>query len=110
VGDVAARTVKSPRTVSFESSFLTLQRQDEAESAVRPSLVFDASVRTTQIAKYDKAIEQATQILTQSTDLPGSVMRWRPPDLTQEHRHGCGTDPIAGSRWWPRVAACSRKN
>ncbi len=69
VGDVASRTVKSPRTVSFESSFLTRQRQDEAENAVRPSLVFDASVRTTRIAQYDKALEQATQILTQSTDL-----------------------------------------
>src|SRR4029078_4526168 len=67
VGDVASRTVKSPRTVSFESSFLTQQRQNEAANAVRPSLVFDSNVRTTQIARYDKAAEQATQIIRTST-------------------------------------------
>ena len=69
VGDVASRTVKSPRSISFESSYLTLQRRDEAANAVRPSLVFDASVRTTQVAQYDKATAQAAQIRTQATDL-----------------------------------------
>jgi putative nucleotidyltransferase with HDIG domain len=68
VGDVASRTVKSPRSASFESSYLTQQRRDEASNAVRPVLVFDASVRTTQVAQYDKAASQATQILSQSTD------------------------------------------
>ena len=68
VGDVASRTVKSPRSASFESSYLTQQRRDEAANAVRPALVFDASVRTTQLAAYDKAAAQATQILGQSTD------------------------------------------
>ena len=68
VGDTASRTVQSPRSVSFESSFLTQQRRDEAANAVRPSLVFDASVRTAQVAQYDKATSQVTQILAQSTD------------------------------------------
>ena len=68
VGDVASRTVKSPRSASFESSYLTQQRRDEAANAVRPALVFDANVRTTQLAAYDKAASQATQILGQSTD------------------------------------------
>ena len=68
VGDIAARTIKSPRSVSFESTYLTQQRRDEAAKAVRASLVFDSSVRTAQIAQYDKASAQATQIRTQSTD------------------------------------------
>ncbi len=68
VGDTASRTVKSPRSASFESSFLTQQRRDEAANAVRPSLVFDASVRTAQVAQYDKATSQVTQILAQSAD------------------------------------------
>ncbi len=68
VGDVASRTVKSPRSASFESSYLTQQRRDEAANAVRPALVFDPSVRTAQLTLYDKAVSQATQILGQSTD------------------------------------------
>ena len=68
VGDIAARTIKSPRSVSFESAYLTQQRRDEAAKAVRPSLVFDSSIRAGQLAQYDKASAQATQIRTQSTD------------------------------------------
>lgn len=67
--DVASRTVKSPRSVSFESGFLTQQRRDEAANAVRPALVFDPSVRTTQVSQYDKATSQTTQIRTQATDV-----------------------------------------
>lgn len=69
VGDIASRTVKSPRSVSFESAYLTQQRRNEASKAVRPSLVFDPSVRTAQIAQYDTATAQATQIRTQGTDV-----------------------------------------
>jgi putative nucleotidyltransferase with HDIG domain len=69
VSDVASRTVKSPRSVSFESGFLTQQRRDEAANAVRPALVFDPSVRTTQVSQYDKATSQTTQIRTQATDV-----------------------------------------
>ena len=67
--DVASRTVKSPRSVSFESGYLTQQRRDEAANAVRPALVFDPSVRTTQVSQYDKATSQMTQIRTQATDV-----------------------------------------
>ena len=67
--DVASRTVKSPRSVSFESGYLTQQRRDEAANAVRPALVFDPSVRTTQVSQYDKATSQTTQIRTQATDV-----------------------------------------
>ncbi|MBI5283746.1 MAG: HDIG domain-containing protein [Chloroflexi bacterium] len=68
VGDTAARTVKAPRSVSFESATLTRQKRDEAAKAVPPSLVFDASVRSKQLAQYDKVAAQVTQIRAQNTD------------------------------------------
>ncbi len=68
VGDTAARTVKAPRSVSFESATLTKQKRDEAAKAVPPSLVFDASVRSKQLAQYDKVAAQVTQIRAQNTD------------------------------------------
>ena len=69
VGDTASRTVKSPRSVSFESASLTKQKRDEAANAVPPSLVFVPSVRSKQVAAYDKVAAQVTQIRAQSTDL-----------------------------------------
>jgi putative nucleotidyltransferase with HDIG domain len=66
VGDVASRTIKSPRSVSFESNYLTQQLRDEAANAVRPSLAFDPSVRIAKIAQYDKSMIQVSQIRSQS--------------------------------------------
>src|SRR6266571_4742880 len=68
VGDTASRTVNSPRSVSFESTFLTQQRRDEAAKAVPPSLVFDPSVRTNALAAYDTATVQVSDIRSQPTD------------------------------------------
>ncbi|MHB8514913.1 MAG: HD family phosphohydrolase [Dehalococcoidia bacterium] len=68
VGDVASRTLRAPRAVSFESSVLTKQRQDEAANAVPPSLSFDSSVRTNQLQAYDRLTAQAAQIRAQATD------------------------------------------
>ncbi len=68
VGDTASRTVKSPRSVSFESPSLTKEKRGEAASAVPPSLVFDPSVRSRQLAEYDKVTLQVTQIRSQGTD------------------------------------------
>src|SRR4029079_1194381 len=69
VGDTAARTIKSPRSVSFESTFLTQQRRDDAAKAVPPSLVFDPSVRTDALAQYDRTTAQVTDIRSQATDV-----------------------------------------
>jgi putative nucleotidyltransferase with HDIG domain len=68
VGDIASRTVKSPRTVSFESTSLTQQRRDEAAKAVPPSLVFDASIRLSQLTQYDKVAAQITDVRRAATD------------------------------------------
>lgn len=62
VDDTASRTVKSPRTVSFESTFLTEQRKQAAEDAVPPSVVYDAGIRTTRLSEYDRLTAQVTQI------------------------------------------------
>jgi len=68
VGDLASRTVKSPRTVSFDSSYLTAQKRDQAAQAVPPVFVYDPSVRTNQVAAYDRVATQVTQIRAQATD------------------------------------------
>ena len=52
VDDIAARTVRSPQTVSFVSDFLTEQRRDEAAAAVPPSLVYDPDVRAQQLEAF----------------------------------------------------------
>ncbi len=68
VGDIASRTVTSPRDVSFESTSLTETKRDEAAAAVPPSLVFDQTVRTEQITAYDAVIQQIERIRLQTSD------------------------------------------
>ncbi len=69
VGDTASRTVKSPRSVSFESPTLTKQRRDDAAKAVPPTLAFDASVRAAQLEAYDAVTAQIAQVRSQNTDI-----------------------------------------
>lgn len=61
-GDTASRTVRAPRSVAFESDFLTDQRRAEAANAVPPSLVYDPAVRTRQLAEYDRIAARVSQI------------------------------------------------
>jgi hypothetical protein len=68
VGDTASRTVRAPRNASFESTSLTRQKRDEAANAVPDSLVYDASVKSRQVASYDQATAQVTQIRVQTDD------------------------------------------
>ena len=68
VGDTASRTVKSPKSVSFESASQTAQRRDDAARAVPLSLTFDGSVRTSKLADYDRIVSQIGQIRTQASD------------------------------------------
>src|SRR5438477_4836939 len=67
-GDIASRTLRSPKSVSFESGVLTNQRKAEAENAVPPTLVFDRNVQQTKIADYDRVTTQIAQIRGQPTD------------------------------------------
>ena len=68
VGDIASRTVTSPRDVTFESTSLTEQKQDEAAASVPPVQVFDAAVRDAQLDSYDGVVNQVGRIRTQTTD------------------------------------------
>ncbi|HZP58621.1 MAG TPA: HDIG domain-containing protein [Dehalococcoidia bacterium] len=67
-GDIASRTLRAPRGVSFESSVLTNQRREEAANAVPPSLVFDPAVRTQKLNDYDRETAQITQVRDQATE------------------------------------------
>jgi len=68
VGDLASRTVKAPRSVTFESAFLTAQKRDDAAKAVPPTYAYDPTIRTQQLDRYDRNTAEVTQIRAQSTD------------------------------------------
>src|SRR3972149_7064376 len=57
-GDVASRTVRAPRDISFVSPALTERRQDEAAAAVPNSLTFDPSVASRQQAELEELVAQ----------------------------------------------------
>ncbi|HEY7801670.1 MAG TPA: HDIG domain-containing metalloprotein, partial [Dehalococcoidia bacterium] len=67
-GDITSRTLRSPRSVTFDSTVLTEQRRDQAASAVPPALVFDPGPRTKQLQAYDRLSAQVTQIRAEPTD------------------------------------------
>src|SRR3990172_3647804 len=46
-GDLAFRTIRAPRDISFESPALTAKRRDEAAAAVPESLVYHPSLAIT---------------------------------------------------------------
>lgn len=69
VNDRASRTVKAPRTVTFESASRTAQKRDEAAGAVPPTYVYDPTKRTQQLATYDQTTAQISQIRTEDADL-----------------------------------------
>lgn len=68
VGDIASRTVRAPRSVSFESEYLTEQRRQEAAEAVQPVLVYEPGIRASQLEDYDGATAQVSQIRGQTID------------------------------------------
>lgn len=61
-GDVASRTFRAPRDISFESEVLTEKRREEAAAAVPESVVFDPSIRTKQLATLDAVLGQVTEV------------------------------------------------
>lgn len=61
VGDPAPRTVRSPKTFSYESRSETEQLREAAAAAVPPSLRFDSNVRTLQLSAYDRISAQIAQ-------------------------------------------------
>jgi len=61
-GDVASRTFRAPRDISFQSDVLTEKGREEAAAAVPESVVFDPSVRTEQLAKLDAVLGEMTGV------------------------------------------------
>ena len=62
VGDVAFRTVRAPKDISFASEALTEKRRDEAAAAVPESLIYDPSVAVTQQTALNDALSRITTI------------------------------------------------
>jgi putative nucleotidyltransferase with HDIG domain len=61
-GDLASRTFRAPRDISFESNVLTEKRREEAAAAVPDSVVFDPGVRTKQLATLDAVLGQIADV------------------------------------------------
>jgi putative nucleotidyltransferase with HDIG domain len=61
-GDIAFRTVRAPKDISFESATLTEKRQDEAAAAVPDSLIYDPSVAVNQQTQLSDVLSKITAI------------------------------------------------
>jgi putative nucleotidyltransferase with HDIG domain len=61
-GDVASRTFRAPRDISFQSDVLTEKAREEAAAAVPDSVVFDPSIRTDQLAKLDAVLGEVAGV------------------------------------------------
>jgi putative nucleotidyltransferase with HDIG domain len=57
-GEVATRTIRAPRDISFQSEALTRRRQQEAAAAVQETLTFDPSVAAGQQAQLSTLLER----------------------------------------------------
>ncbi len=63
VGDIAFRTVRAPKDISFESDALTAKRQDEAAAAIPDSLIYDPSVAVTQQTALNTLLSRISVVL-----------------------------------------------
>jgi putative nucleotidyltransferase with HDIG domain len=74
-GEVASRTIRAQRDISFVSPVLTTRRQNEASNAVQDTLVFDPSIASGQQAQLNVLLQRiravvedpATNSITRST-------------------------------------------
>src|SRR5947208_16057433 len=69
-GDIAFRTVRAPRDISFESASLTAERQKEAAQAVPDTLVYDPSVAVSKQAALNSLLDRITAIRNDLTLTP----------------------------------------
>ena len=66
-GDVASRTIRSPRDAQFESELLTEQARQDAADAVPDVLVFDPSVRSDELTALTAATDAVALIRENDT-------------------------------------------
>src|SRR5690606_16128992 len=62
-GEVATRTIRAPRALSFISEELTKRRQDEAAAAVPDVLAFDPSIAATQQTQLSNQLSRLRAIV-----------------------------------------------
>lgn len=67
VGDIAFRTVRAPKDISFESSVLTEKRQEEAAAAVPDRLIYDPSVAVKQQSDLNSVLTRITNVREDSS-------------------------------------------
>jgi putative nucleotidyltransferase with HDIG domain len=62
-GEIATRTIRAPRDISFVSDSLTEERQEEAADAVEPRTIFDPSVAGTQQSELNRLLSRVRDII-----------------------------------------------
>lgn len=71
-GEIASRTIRAPRDISFESPLVTQRRQEEAAAAVRDSLVFDPSVPPTQQTELSILLSRVRAVVSDTAASPSA--------------------------------------
>jgi putative nucleotidyltransferase with HDIG domain len=66
-GDIAFRTVRAPRDISFESPALTAKRQNDAAAAVPESLIYDPSIAVGQQTALSNLLSRISTIRDDTT-------------------------------------------
>ena len=100
-GDIASQDIRSPRDRSFESALLTEQAREAAADVVPDALVFDANVRSDQLATLGANTALVTQV-RESDVLDDATKRARL--LSVMSRAGADTALALSAERWERVA------
>src|SRR4051794_17007539 len=66
-GEIASRTIRAPRDISFVSPALTAKRQDEAAAAVPDSLTYDPSIAAAQQSLLNTLLGRVHNVLQDPT-------------------------------------------
>ena len=70
-GQIATRTIRAPRDISFTSDTLTQERQDEAADAVEPKTIFDPSVAGTQQSRLNELLSRVHAVIVNESTAVG---------------------------------------
>jgi putative nucleotidyltransferase with HDIG domain len=110
-GDIAARTIRSPSSVTFESELLTEQRRDEAAAAIPEVLSFDAGIQPDQLDKLDAAIQGIAEVrdnpLLRPVDRRAELLRVE--NLSGLSRDSIDTILLLPPERWPALADEARR-
>ena len=71
-GQIASRTIRAPRDISFSSEALTARRQEEAAAAVSNSTTFDPGVAVTQQAQLNSMLGRIRNVIEDGSLTPAA--------------------------------------